>query len=89
MSLAYATRAGRTLLDRELYLPKGWTEDRDRRREAGIGDEVAFATKPEPASTMITRALDAGCRPGGSPGTRCMGSTPGCDAPWRSGRCRT
>ncbi len=25
--LGYATPAGRTLVDRELYLPKGWAED--------------------------------------------------------------
>ena len=58
--LAYATVRGRTLLDRELYLPKAWTEDRDRCREAGVPDEVEFATKPELAIDMITRALDAG-----------------------------
>lgn len=58
--LAYATPVARTFLDRELYLPKAWTEDRDRCREAGIGDEVAFATKPELAIAMIGRALDAG-----------------------------
>ncbi len=58
--LAYATPAGRTFLDRELYLPKSWTEDRDRCREAGIGDEVEFATKPELAIAMIARALEAG-----------------------------
>ncbi len=58
--LAYATPAGRTFLDRELYLPKSWTEDRDRCREAGIGDEVEFATKPVLAIAMIARALEAG-----------------------------
>src|SRR5215212_8040276 len=58
--LAYATPAGRTLLDRELYLPQSWTEDRERCREAGISDEVGFATKPELAETMLHRALDAG-----------------------------
>jgi SRSO17 transposase len=58
--LAYATPAGRTLLDRELYLPQSWTEDRERRREAGIDDEVGFATKPELTQTMLVRALDAG-----------------------------
>ncbi|MFC9769783.1 IS701-like element ISRhosp2 family transposase, partial [Rhodococcus jostii] len=58
--LAYASDRGRALIDRELYLPKAWTEDRDRCRAAGIGDEVAFATKPELAQTMIERALDAG-----------------------------
>lgn len=58
--LGYATGAGRTFLDRELYLPNAWTQDRDRCREAGIGDQVEFATKPELAMRMITRALEAG-----------------------------
>ncbi len=58
--LGYATSVGRTFLDRELYLPNAWTQDRDRCREAGIGEEVEFATKPELAMRMITRALDAG-----------------------------
>src|SRR5215211_1672095 len=58
--LAYATGAGRALIDRELYLPKAWTDDRERARAAGIGDDVGFATKPELARRMLTRALDAG-----------------------------
>src|SRR5688500_16288877 len=58
--LAYATAAGRALIDRELYLPRAWTEDRERARAAGIGEEVGFATKPELARRMLTRALDAG-----------------------------
>ena len=58
--LAYATESGRTLVDRELYLPKAWTEDRARCAEAGIGDDVEFATKPELAMRMLTRALDGG-----------------------------
>jgi SRSO17 transposase len=58
--LGYATTAGRTFLDRELYLPKVWTEDRGRCREAGVPDEVDFATKPELAMRMLARALDAG-----------------------------
>ena len=33
--LGYATRRGRALLDRELYLPKEWAEDEERREEAG------------------------------------------------------
>jgi SRSO17 transposase len=57
--LAYATAAGRTFIDRELYLPKAWIDDRDRCAAAGIGPDVAFATKPELALAMLTRALDA------------------------------
>ncbi len=56
--LTYATPAGRTFLDRELYLPKGWTEDRDRCTDAGIGADVDFATKPEQAMVMLQRAVN-------------------------------
>lgn len=58
--LGYATTAGRTFLDRELYLPKTWAEDGPRRAEARIGEDVEFATKPELAMAMIARAIDAG-----------------------------
>jgi SRSO17 transposase len=57
--LGYATAAGRTFLDRELYLPKAWIEDRGRCRAAGVPDEVDFATKPALAIGMLIRALDA------------------------------
>uniref|UniRef100_UPI003898DE1A IS701 family transposase n=1 Tax=Actinomadura formosensis TaxID=60706 RepID=UPI003898DE1A len=55
--LAYASPAGRALIDRELYLPKEWTGDRERCRAAGIDDEVEFATKPALAQRMIERAV--------------------------------
>src|SRR5215218_9058116 len=58
--LAYATPTGRALIDRELYLPKAWVEDRERARAAGIGDEVGFATKPELARRMLQRTVEAG-----------------------------
>jgi SRSO17 transposase len=59
--LAYASSDGsRALIDRELYLPEKWTADRDRCRAAGIGDEVAFATKPALAQGMVERAVKAG-----------------------------
>src|SRR5258708_3382367 len=59
--LAYAGPDGsRALIDRELYLPEKWAGDRDRCRAAGIGDDVAFATKPELARRMIGRAVKAG-----------------------------
>ena len=38
--LAYASARGRTLLDRELYLPQVWAEDWERRREAGVPESV-------------------------------------------------
>jgi SRSO17 transposase len=58
--LAYAAPRGRTFLDRELYLPWEWADDAERRREAGVPEEVGFATKPELARRMLERALDAG-----------------------------
>jgi SRSO17 transposase len=58
--LAYASDQGQTLLDRELYLPKEWTSDRERCRQAGIPDERAFATKPALARQMLSRTFDAG-----------------------------
>ena len=58
--LAYTGPKGRALIDRELYLPKSWTGDRDRCREAGVPDDVPFAAKPELARLMLGRALDAG-----------------------------
>lgn len=58
--LAYASRKGRALIDRELYLPKSWTCDRKRCQAAGVPDTVEFATKVTHARQMIARALDAG-----------------------------
>jgi SRSO17 transposase len=54
---AYATSRGRTLVDRELYLPKSWTEDRDRCRAAKIPDEQDFRTKGSLAKALVLRAL--------------------------------
>ena len=60
--LAYTSSRGHTLLDRELYLPEEWTNDRERCRRAGIPDERAFATKPELARQMLERSSAAGIR---------------------------
>ena len=58
--LAYASARGHALIDRELYLPLSWAEDRDRCRAAGIPDEAEFTTKPRQAQAMISRAIEAG-----------------------------
>ncbi|MFY1623841.1 IS701 family transposase [Micromonospora sp. WMMD723] len=58
--LAYASPAGRTLIDRELYLPRGWCDDAVRRVEAGIAANVEFATKPALGLRMMQRAIVAG-----------------------------
>jgi len=53
--LSSVTAKGQTLIDRELYLPFAWCEDRDRCRAAGIPESVRFQTKPELAQKMIER----------------------------------
>jgi SRSO17 transposase len=57
--LVYASDAGHALIDRELYVPRGWIADPDRCRTAGIPAQVGFATKPALAARMLTRTLDA------------------------------
>ena len=58
--LAYASAKGRTLLDRELYLPQAWADDWERRREAGVPESVGFQTKGQLARQMLQRALESG-----------------------------
>lgn len=55
--LAYARAHGRTLIDRKLYLPTSWTDDRERCRAAGIEGTVAFETKVVMAKAMVRRAI--------------------------------
>jgi SRSO17 transposase len=57
--LGYASAKGYAFIDRALYLPEEWTSDRVRCREAGIPDEVQFATKGELAKRMLERAFAA------------------------------
>src|SRR6266581_2544220 len=57
--LVYSSPKGAAFIDRALYLPQEWTSDRVRCREAGIPDEVEFATKGELAKRMLARAFAA------------------------------
>src|SRR5438876_2838734 len=57
--LSYVTARGHTLIDRELYLPLDWTEDRERCQAAGIPEAVRFQTKPELARRMLARLWNA------------------------------
>jgi SRSO17 transposase len=53
--LAYATVTGRALIDRDLYLPKSWTDDRDR--PAPPASATRSASPPNPS-------WPTGCSPG-------------------------
>jgi SRSO17 transposase len=58
--LTYAGARGHAMIDRELYLPRSWTEDDQRCAQAGVPADIGFLTKPALATGMICRALDAG-----------------------------
>lgn len=58
--LAYATAKGHALIDRALYLPKEWTDDRPRCAAAGVPGAVGFATKIVLARRMVERAATTG-----------------------------
>jgi len=57
--LAYASDRGAAFIDHALYLPRAWTQDAERRAEAGIPAEVRFASKITLAERMLARAFDA------------------------------
>jgi SRSO17 transposase len=75
--LAYATAKGRALIDRELYLPKSWTQDPDRCATAAVPEDVHFATKPEQARVMIERAVAAQVPFGWFTADEAFGQNPG------------
>jgi SRSO17 transposase len=75
--LTYVTPTGRALIDRELYVPVAWTGDRDRCREAGIGQDVSFATKPALAQRMLARLLEAAIPVGWFTADEAYGDNPG------------
>jgi len=81
--LVYADRHGHAAVDRELYIPRSWTCDPDRCRAAGLGEDTAFATKPELAARMIGRFLDAEHRVSWVGGTRST-ATRSCAPRWKS-----
>jgi SRSO17 transposase len=75
--LVYASQAGHAVIDRELYLPRSWTNDPERLQAAGVPDQVGFATKPVLATKMIMRALDGGVPAAWVAGDEVYGAHPG------------
>jgi SRSO17 transposase len=47
-----------------LYLPRAWSDDAARRKEAHVPSEITFKTKPQIALEQIRTALLAGVAPG-------------------------
>jgi SRSO17 transposase len=60
--LTFASRRGHTLIDRRLYLSRGWAADEERRELTGVPEEIGFATKSQLATAMLTRAVARGVR---------------------------
>jgi len=58
--LAYVTAQGHALVDKALYLPREWTDDRQRCREAGVPEEIGYQTKAELGLGLLRRARQAG-----------------------------
>jgi SRSO17 transposase len=58
--LGYHATKGHALLDRRLFLPEEWANDRPRREAAGVPEGVIFRTKPELALAMVADAVASG-----------------------------
>jgi SRSO17 transposase len=56
---AYVSQHGHAFIDRALYLPKAWTDDKARLAAAHVPKELGFVTKPRLAVQMIGRAIAA------------------------------
>src|ERR1700709_1899691 len=56
---SYVSTKGHAFIDRALYLPKAWASDPARLKAAHVPEAVAFATKPQLAISMVTRAIAA------------------------------
>jgi SRSO17 transposase len=57
--LCYSSKEGTAFIDRALYLPEEWTDDRRRLSEAGVPEGVGFATKGKLAKAMLNKAFEA------------------------------
>lgn len=64
VSLSVANGAASLPVDYQLYLPKEWAEDRERRSKTGVPENVEFKTKPMIALDQIEAALAAGISKG-------------------------
>lgn len=54
----YALNGRFCCIDRELYIPKQWADNKERCRKAGIPEEYKFKTKTQMALEMIERAYE-------------------------------
>src|SRR5674536_104445 len=60
VSLSVANHHASLPVAYRLYLPQDWAEDRNRRRKAGVPEEISFKTKPEIALDQLRWACEVG-----------------------------
>jgi len=58
VSLPVSTETSSLPVALPLYLRELWSEDRTRRRKAGVPEEVSFRTRPQIALAQIRRARE-------------------------------
>ncbi len=75
--LTYVSPSLQTFLDRRLYLPQEWCEDKDRAAAAHIPAETVFKTKPELALEMLRQAWTEGLNLHWVTGDSTYGNSPG------------
>ena len=80
--LTYASAQGRTLLDRELYLPRVWADDLERRREAGVPEKWHSAPSRNWPGGCWSGRWNRECPSAGSLGTRSTATTATCGCGW-------
>jgi len=54
------TPGGSALLEHQLYLPKEWAKDKERRKKTRVPEHIAFDTKPEISIQLLDRTIEAG-----------------------------
>jgi SRSO17 transposase len=74
---SFATKAGHALVGARLYLPAEQAADPDRRRQARVPQEVAFATKPELGRQILADLHAEGRLPAWVSGDEVYGCHPG------------
>ena len=60
VSVSVATEEASMPIAFRLYLPEVWANDRERRKKAGVPEEIEFQTKPQIALAEIKRARERG-----------------------------
>src|SRR5260370_41666854 len=63
VSLSVATHHASLPIAWRLYLPESWASDRERRKAAGVPEEISFQTKPAIALAQIRQAEEQGVPP--------------------------